>query len=331
MDLIPQLHFLRPGWLLALPLLWALSLWLARRRAGEGDWAGLIDPELLSGLRLDDGGKPGRTPWPWLALAWTLAALALSGPSWQRAPSVAYRGSDAWVLVLDLSPSMAVADLPPDRATRARYAIDDLLTAAHDARVGLVAFSDEAYTVTPLTDDVATIRALLPPLQPDIMPSAGDNLAPALEQAGQLLTRSGSKHGKIVVLSDGFADPAAAFAAAEKLRARGDTVDVVGIGTATGAPLGKAGGGFTRNAQGQMAMVRLDAGRLKQVAASGGGRYVDLAGLPSLIDALQARPEPGSQAVEKKDIKVQHWLDGGIWLLPLLLVATALLSRRGWL
>jgi len=331
MGLISQLHFLRPAWLLALPLLWGVSLWLARRRSNEGDWAGLIDPELLSGLRLDDGGKPGRTPWPWLALAWTLAALALAGPSWQQAPSIAYRGSDAWVLVLDLSPSMAVADLPPNRFTRARYAIDDLLTAAHDARVGLVAFSDEPYTVTPMTDDVATIRALLPPLSPDIMPSAGDNLAPALEQAGKLLSRAGSKHGKIVVLSDGFADPAAAFSAAEKLRAEGDTVDVIGIGTTSGAPLDKAGGGFATNAQGRMAMARLDTGRLKQVAASGGGRYVDLADLPSLISTLQAQPEPGSQAVVKQDVKVQHWLDDGVWLLPMLLLATALLGRRGWL
>ncbi|WP_312632366.1 vWA domain-containing protein, partial [Mammaliicoccus sciuri] len=87
------------------------------------------------------------------------------------------------VVVLDLSPSMAAADLQPDRVTRARYAIDDLLGAARDARVGLVAFSDEPYTVSPLTDDVATVRALSQPLAPGIMPSAGDQLAPALRQA----------------------------------------------------------------------------------------------------------------------------------------------------
>lgn len=314
MALMQDVHFLRPVWLLALPLLWGLILWLARRRGRDGDWTRLIDPELLPALRLDSGGQPGRSPWPWLALAWTLAALALAGPSWQRAPSPAYRGNAAWVLVLDLSPSMTASDLPPNRVTRARYALDDLLNAAHDARVGLVVFSDEAYTVTPLTDDVATVRALLPPLAPEIMPTAGDNLAPALERAGTLLEHGGGRSGQVVVLTDGFADPAAAFGAAGKLRSRGVAVSVVGIGAPDGS--------IPRH---------LDVDRLRQLAASGGGRYVDLAGLPGLIGELQARAGHAGMARVKQDIRIAHWLDGGIWLLPFLLLLAAVLARRGWL
>ncbi|MFX9023860.1 VWA domain-containing protein, partial [Acinetobacter baumannii] len=81
---------------------------------------------------------------------------------------------------------MAASDMTPDRVTRARYAVDDLLGAARDARVGLVVVSGEAYTVSPLTEDVATIRGLLPPLAPSIMPGSGDQLAPALETAAKL-------------------------------------------------------------------------------------------------------------------------------------------------
>lgn len=314
MALMQDFHFLRPAWLLALPLLWGLVLWLARRRGRDGNWASLIDPELLPALRLDGGGQPGRSPWPWLALAWTLAALALAGPSWQRAPSPAYRGNAAWVLVLDLSPSMSATDLAPNRVARARYALDDLLSAARDARVGLVVFSDEAYTVTPLTDDVATVRALLPPLAPDIMPTAGDNLAPALERAGTLLEHGGGKSGQVVVLTDGFADPAAAFEAAGKLRSHGVAVSVVGIG-----------------APGRSNAAPLDVDRLRQLAASGGGRYVDLAGLPALIGDLQAQAGHAGMARAKQDIRVAHWLDGGFWLLPFLLLLAAVLARRGWL
>jgi len=320
MALMQAFHFLRPAWLLALPLLWGLVAWLARRHNRDGDWARLIDPELLPALRLDGGGKPGRSPWPWLALAWTLAALALAGPSWQRAPSPAYRGNAAWVMVLDLSPSMSATDLAPNRVTRARYALDDLLDAAHDARVGLVAFGDEPYTVTPLTDDVATVRALLPPLAPDIMPTAGDDLAPALDRAGKLLAHGGSTSGRVVVLTDGFADPAAAFDAAAKLRSRGIAVDVVGVG---------AGGGVVRT--GRSNPGPLDVDRLRQLAASGGGRYVDVAGLPALIGDLQARAGRAGVARAGQDIRVAHWLDGGVWLLPILLALAAVLARRGWL
>ena len=335
MDLsaLPQdFHFLRPAWLLALPPLWGLALWLARRRSRAGNWARLIDPELLPGLRLRaSGDAAAASPWPWLALAWTLAPLALAGPSWQKDVSTGYRAAAAWVLVLDLSPSMAAADLAPNRITRARYAIDDLLGAARDARVGLVAFSDEPYTVAPLTEDVATVRALLPPLAPDIMPSAGDKLAPALRQAQTLLQRAGAKDERVIVLSDGFADPAAAFDAAAQLRSTGAALDVIGIGTRSGAPLSGAGGSFARDAQGQTVLTHLDVDRLQQLAAAGGGDYVDLADLPRLIAALQARPESSRGAVSTQGVEVEHWREAGVWLLPGILLLSALLSRRGWL
>ncbi len=226
---------------------------------------------------------------------------------------------------------MAAADLTPDRVTRARYALDDLLGAARDARVGLVVFSDEAYTVTPLTDDVATVRALLPPLAPAIMPSSGDNIAPALQQAGQLLSRAAARDERVIVLSDGFADPAAAFSAAQQLKAAGATLSVIGVGTSGGAPLSQSGGGFAQDASGGVVMTHLDEGRLKELATAGGGDYVSLAELPKLIASLQTRGERADGASAMQDIHIEHWRDGGVWLLPVLLLLGALLSRRGWL
>jgi Ca-activated chloride channel family protein len=332
MDLsaLQSFHFLRPAWLLALPPLLGLTAWLARRHRREGGWNGVIDSALLERLRLAPGGR-GQSPWPWLALAWTIAVLALAGPSWQRERSPAYRAPGAWVLVLDLSPSMAAEDLAPDRATRARYAIDDLLSAARDARVALIVFSDEAYTVTPLTDDVATVRALLPPLAPGIMPSAGDHLAPALTQAGKLIASAGTRDAQVVVLSDGFDDPSAAFVAAQKLRGQGATLSVVGIGTAAGAPVPN-GGGFAKGAGGRAQLARLDADRLRRLATAGGGRYVEVSALPSLIAGLQAEHASLARAqAADKHVEVAAWRDAGAWLLPAVLVVAALLARRGWL
>jgi Ca-activated chloride channel family protein len=324
-------HFLRPLWLPALPLVWATTLWLARRRAHDGDWSRLIDRELLAGLRLDEAAGGGPAPWPWLLLAWTLAVLALAGPSWQRDEAAAYRAPAAWVLVLDLSPSMASADVAPNRATRARYVLDDLLGAVRDARVALIVFSDEPYTVAPLTQDVATVRSLLPPLAPDIMPSPGDALAPALDRAGELLQRSATRERQVVVLTDGFDDPAAAFAAAARLKSAGASVNVVGIGTRSGAPLRDAGGGFAQDARGDTRLAHLDVDRLRKLAGAGGGRYLDLADVPALASALQSRPDVAERARAVEGVKVSHWRDAGVWLLPGLLLIAALLARRGWL
>ena len=90
---------------------------------------------------------------------------------------------------------MSAADLEPNRVTRARYVASDLLGEAHDNRVGLVVFAGESHTVTPLTSDVATVRMLLKPLAPGLMPESGDNLAPALQEAGRLLQAGAAQHG----------------------------------------------------------------------------------------------------------------------------------------
>lgn len=330
-DFMHAFHFMRPLWLLALPVLWGLVYWLARRRGKDSAWSGFIDAELLATLRLDEDRITGIKPWPLLALVWSIAAIALSGPSWQRDQAPAYRASAAWVFVLDLSPSMTLTDVAPDRVTRARYALDDMLNAAHDARVGLVVFSDEAYTVTPLTQDVATVKALLPPLNPGIMPSPGDNLAPALDQAAKLLQQGGARDKRIVVLTDGFDDPAAALSAAAAIKAKHISLSIVGVGTTGGAPERNAGGGFAQDKQGRTLMARLDVPRLQQLAETGGGSYVDIAQLPALLASMQTTPESADGALAVHGVEVAQWRDAGIWLLPVLLILGAFLARRDWL
>jgi len=325
-------HFLRPWWLLALPVFLACTFWLARRQQRQGDWSQFIDPQLLPALRLDSRTATSVRPWPLLMLVWSLAIFALAGPSWQQDQVAAYRSPAAWMFLLDLSPSMSATDVVPDRVTRARYGLVDLLDAAHDARVGLVAFSDEPYTVTPLTQDAATVKALLPVLAPDIMPTPGDHLAPALVQAGKLLAQGGVKDQRIIVLSDGFDDPAAAFSEAAALKAHGVSVNVVGVGTLNGAPVRNAQGRFDLDAHGQPVIDKLDEGKLRQLAAVGGGQYVNIANQPELITSLQAQSHSDEQdAMATNGIQIFHWRDAGIWLLPLLLLSAALLARKDWL
>jgi Ca-activated chloride channel family protein len=325
-------HFLRPWWLLALPVFLGCAFWLAKRQKRHGDWSQFIDPQLLPVLRLDSRQGSSLKPWPLLALAWILGVVALAGPSWQQDQVAAYRAPAAWMFLLDLSPSMSAGDVVPDRVTRARYGLVDLLDAAHDARVGLIAFSDEPYTVTPLTQDAATVKTLLPVLAPDIMPTPGDHLAPALIQAGKLLAPAGVKDQRIIVLTDGFDDSAAALSEAASLKSRGISVNVVGVGTASGAPVRNVAGRFDLDAHGQPMVSKLDENLLRQLAAVGGGQYVNIAKLPDLIANLQTQSQTDTAApTESNGIQILHWRDAGIWLLPLLLLSAALLARKDWI
>jgi Ca-activated chloride channel homolog len=323
-------HFLHPYWLLALPPLLTLAVWLARRRGRDGAWPRLLDGDLLSLLRLSESAE-ARSPWPLIGLLWTLAVLALAGPTWQRQVTPAYRAPAAWVVALELSPSMDAADLMPSRIVRARYAIDSLLAASHDARVGLVAFAGDSYTVAPLTSDVATVRNLAQPLAPSLMPESGDRLAPALEESARLLQASPGRDRQVIVLTDGFTDPARALISAQQLHRQGIVVNVVGVGTSSGAPEPDGNGGFVRSASGQVVLTRLDSDLLQRVAAAGGGRFVPLSALPELVAALQAAGSRRmSSGVAAPHVRLASWLNDGVWLLPPLLLLAALLARRGW-
>jgi Ca-activated chloride channel homolog len=324
-------HFLQPWWLLTLPPLWLLAAWFSWRRVRDGGWSQVIDSELLSALRLRSGDA-GQSPWWLLTLIWTVAALALAGPAWQREQSATFRAPQNWLVVLDLSPSMLATDALPDRAARARYAITDLLNAARDARVGLVVFAGEAHVVTPLTSDVETVRALLPPLAPGIMPESGDQLAPALTEAKHLLDSARAQHAQVLLLTDGFVDPAQALQVAQQLKQQGAILHVVGVGTAAGAPEPDSKGGFVKDPQGRSVLSKLPVDQLQRVAAAGGGDYVPLSDVSALIASLQrTHAYQLEQNQTRTQLKVATWRNGGVWLLPPLLLLVSLLARRGWL
>jgi Ca-activated chloride channel homolog len=323
-------HFLHPAWLAALPLLWLLTAWLARGDRLDGKWSQVVDADLLPALRL--GSARGSSPWWLIGALWTLAALALSGMTWQREQSAAFRAPVDWVLVLDLSPSMATADVSPNRYTRARYAISDILEAAHDARVGLVVFAGEAHVVAPLTTDVATVRALLPPLAPSIMPETGDALTPALDEVSSLMGSVTSRHPQVVVLTDGVADTAEALQRAQRLRSDGATVNIIGVGTTSGAPEPGRDGSFIHDAQDRPVISKLPRDVLERIAAAGGGEYVGVSDTQRLIARLQgARVLQSSSYEQSADHRVTQWRNDGVYLLIPLVILMPLLARRGWL
>ena len=93
-------HWLRPFWLLLVPLLaWLIwHLWHRQQRAGR--WQSLLPPAFHQVLLGGVSRRNSRLPWLALGLAWLLALLALLGPSWQRVEQVNLKRADPLVVVL---------------------------------------------------------------------------------------------------------------------------------------------------------------------------------------------------------------------------------------
>ena len=327
MSELSEFHFLRPHalWLL-LPA--ALLCWqLARTVLNSGQLQKIIDADLLPHLLLRGGSRR-----PWLfALIFTLLAamiVALAGPTWRKLPTPVFSNQDALVILLDLSPSMMATDLSPDRLTRARLKILDILRSREDGLTALVAYAGEAHVVTPLTEDTATIANLVPALSPAIMPVPGSNIEQAVETGIQLLQDGANGRGTLLVVTDGIAEEAlntvAGLASSPEI-----DLSILAVGSGDGSPIPRGnGGGFVTDNSGAIIIAGYDAGQLQKLARGGGGRFSQITIDDSDIAKLLPSAETPTQA-QLTEREFDQWREDGPWLVLFLLPLAALLFRRG--
>ncbi len=325
-------HFLRPWWFAALPVLLVLLWVLWRRRLHSRSWREICDPELLPHLLI--GHSTRRANWPLLMLlaGFLLTVTALAGPTWQKQPQPVLRQQSALIIALDLSRSMLAADLKPNRLVRARLKIEDILRQRREGQTALIAFTGDAFAVTPLTDDVRTIQSLLGSLHPDMMPLQGSRPQQVFELAGRLLKQAGGRYGVLMLITDEDR-PELSRQAATRLPELGLTLEVIGVGTPEGAPIPLAGGGFFKDRQGNLVLPRLNENGLRELARAGGGDYRRLAiddsdFSPLLTDLDSRRLDRAARGAERTG---DLWQDAGAWLVWPLVLLAACAFRRGWL
>ena len=324
---LAEFHFLRPH-LLWLIIPTAVACWLLARTAlTSGRLQKIIDPDLLPHLLMRGGEK---RPWLFGLIFALLAAIivALSGPTWRKLPTPVYTNQDALVILLDLSPSMMATDLSPNRLTRARLKILDILKQRKDGLTALVAYAGEAHVVTPLTDDTATIANLVPSLSPRIMPVPGSNIEMAVKAGLRLIQDGASGHGKLLAVTDGIAKAAVSTIKSE-LSGSGASLSILAVGSGEGSPIPKTNGsGFITDDSGAIIIANYDRRELSNLADSTGGRFARISVDDGDIAYLLPDEAPEAKA-ELAERDFDQWQEEGPWLVLLILPFVLLLFRRG--
>ena len=328
--MLADFHWIRPAWLLAIPAVVVIAVLLARRQLGAGNWRSIIDPALLPYVLSRTPGRGTDYRWWLLGLCGIIAATALAGPAWQRIDQPVFRAEQALVVALDLSRSMNAQDLEPSRLARAKLKILGMLERRQSGQTALLVYTANAFTVTPLTDDTDTIAALVNSLSTDIMPSRGSYPEVGIRKGQSLLEQAGVGFGEVLLVADGGASPAAEKAARD-LRKAGYTLSVLGVGTREGAPIPRLSGGFVTDNRGKIAVARLEERGLRDLAATGGGRFAVLAADNSDLDhLLSGEATAPAASTEDSSLATDQWREEGPWLVLLLLPLVALAFRKGW-
>ncbi|MDQ7005281.1 MAG: VWA domain-containing protein [Ghiorsea sp.] len=326
MDFLHDFHFLRPWmWLLLIPAM--ALLYVRHQQAGMGAWKKLLAPELLAYLQAGRPHEMSKTKLLGLGMLLALIVAALAGPVWQKMPQPVYSQGSGLVVVLDLSASMNAQDIKPDRLTRAKQKLTDLLHLRKEGQTALVVFAGSAFVVTPLTDDNETILSQLQGLTTDIMPVQGGDMDAGLSQAQAMLTQASMQHGNILLLtdSDDYSE-----SMVEQVTQAGFSIHVVGVGTKDGAPIPQEGGGFISDASGRIVIAKLDEQKLQRSALLGQGAYHRLSIDDSDIAMLiQPTVQERLESSQERDASFDEWQEEGHWLLVLVIPLFALLFRRG--
>jgi len=264
-----MLHFL---WLV--PLMGLLFIITDRHKARAMER--FAEAELFGRLtgKIRRGKKILQSAFLLAALGWMV--LALAGPRWgSHYQEVIQKGVDI-MIVLDVSRSMLVKDIEPDRLERAKREISDFIRVVQGDRAGLVAFAGAAFTQCPLTLDYGALTMFLNALGPDMAPVPGTDLGAAIQTAVSAFDPASETDKVILLITDGEDNENRGLQAAREAAKKGIKVFVFGIGEPSGGPIPSAGGtgGFEKGSQGQLIVSRLNEEGLKEIASVTGGTYV---------------------------------------------------------
>ncbi|MDB9968537.1 VWA domain-containing protein [Gammaproteobacteria bacterium] len=331
-SLIDNFHFLRPIWLLALipVLLFFVAMW--RVNSVVTAWDKAIDKNLLPYLLDRSKNASQRTPLILLFAAWALSILALAGPVWEQLPQPVQKKEDALVIVFDLSLSMFAPDHSPNRLDLAKRKLRDILALREEGQTALVVYAGDAHTVTPLTDDVVTIEALVPSLSPNIMPLFGSKPVEAIELAIGLLDGTDASRGKVLLMTDGINGFDEELLITEQFSDNDYELLIMGIGTEEGAPIRTNDGNFLTDEAGALIIPTLNKNVLQSLVNRVSGRYHDIqladSDLAYLLSDFELLDDDQMSDVEEK---FDVWYEFGPWMLLLVLPIAAMSFRRGWL
>ena len=267
--------------------------------------------------------------WQWAGYSVFLLGvhLALAKPFYhgeQLPQPPSYRDA---VFVIDSSVSMVLKDYVideerVDRMTMLKHVMRHMIDRLEGNRIGVVAFSEQAYTLVPLTADYRALRTQIDRLKPASLTGRtsrpGRALLYTLDSLEQQRDEASDKRPVLILVSDvnrpdRQIDPRVA---AEYVASQGYRLHVIGIGGASYAAADEQQGGLIYHPS--------NFALLETIAERGNGRFYWARNTNSLQDAIHAIQKAEQQAIDAEPRHVPVALYP--WPLLAALIWLALLS-----
>jgi len=310
-------------------LLWALILLLPLfyfLKHNKKSYESLFAKEVLDKIRVKNRGFNKRARNTLLIFSAFFMILALARPVIDKG-DIKIKSSFINVIVgLDISNSMFVDDVYPNRFDFAKKKFYEFLKDMKNARVGVIGFSSQSFLVAPLSEDYYSLDFLVKNLSTSSISLRGTNFMSALEAANDLYQTNQKK--AFLIFSDGGdqSDFSKEIAYAKE---HNIVVFVYAIGTDKGGVI-KTKNGPLKDKNGNIVVVRINQ-NIKKLALQSGGAYMrstlSSRDISMLSNAIKARFK--AKGSEINSIKDRLELFYYPLSLAILLFFMAIFSLRG--
>ncbi len=272
-----------------------------------------------------------------LNLAFALLVIAAANPQYGTSIGKKERSGTDLIICLDVSNSMLAQDLKPNRISRAKQSINQLINQLRGDRIGLVVFAGTSFVQLPITSDYAVAKTFVEIVQPDMIETQGTAIGDCLETAmaafGQ--QEEGNRSRSIILISDGEDNEDSAVEIAKDIAKKGVVINTIGLGLSEGAPIPirTRGGGneYKRDQNGNIVITKLNENLLKEIAEEGNGIYIransSSIGLEQILARINKMEKNEYEAVAYKNYESRFYIPAAIALL-LLLIEYFVFERR---
>lgn len=295
----------------------------------QKQWLKIAETALLPWIK--NNNEQAYNPWALrlLVFAWLFLVIALAGPKTiLNFPPQLKNESQALVFIFDFSSSMNANDEHPSRKSAtiklAKHWLKYHNAQQHPIKLGLILFAGHAFELVSPTDDTNLLKHFITQMEGLSLPTAGNNLASAIELATQQLMPY--KEQRIIIFTDGdLSKKQHQLAESIIVKLSGNSaleISFIGVGSIQGSKIPNPENDFIKN-KGRIVLSRLQNTWLNQIKQFEAINYFSLEQAKQLnLVQISNLPRPDIDASNSR-ILWQPWffypLNIGVFILLLAL------------
>lgn len=238
-------------------------------------------------------------------------SIALANPKiGTELKSINREGVDI-VFAIDVSKSMLAEDVAPNRLTRSKRIISEIINSLSSDRVGIVAYAAQAIPQVPLTTDFASVKNFLQIIDTDMLSSQGTSIDSALNLSVNFFDQNSDTNRVLILISDGEDHDDIPDSIIKLISENNINLITIGIGQEAGTTIPiKIDGtvdSYKKDINGDVVITKRNSDFLLKIASSSKGEYIDgnftedaLELVKTKLDKIDKSEFESSQFVEYK-------------------------------